>query len=539
MAPNVSPRGEHRILYVSDPSTVAKTHLPDPATEADIRRWVDSVADSGVDMFDQEIWSQGWTAWWRSEQYQYDQRHQHRRFHDLLDSGTQPLDIIIDQCHRRGMKFIGGFRMNDGHAYQAREQGLDIAEFIASHPEFQLTDLPEGEHYTQTEPLDFTHQEVRDFTLGVIEEVADRFEIDGVELCFRDCSYFPHGTAPDRAPLMTDLIRQIRDNLDSRSEVIGRKLILGARHYATIAECASLGLDAPTWIEEDLLGYIAPQDAMYADFNLPYEEWSALTRKSDCLLYPGINPWTSIRRRYRLKRIPLSHANFRALAKTMYSCGADGVSVFNHFVPAMWTAPFYPQGMQPLWQLRDPGRVGRGERHYIFDPTYEGQTGFGVEGMCSSRVVKMQQLVLDRTSEGDSGSFAFQLFEDLETAHVATLLFRGTGLTENDILEVRLNGHLIADDQIGRTAVSDTPAKPDGTYFRTEGDREIPCIPEMGWFDGRSDPTPVFSTRWFTLSKNIVAWGSNSLEVTLFEGDPDARGDRIIIDEVEVFVEPK
>ena len=180
MAPNVSPRGEHRILYVSDPSTVAKTHLPDPATEADIRRWVDSVADSGVDLFDQEIWSQGWTAWWRSEQYQYDQRHQHRRFHDLLDSGTQPLDIIIDQCHRRGMKFIGGFRMNDGHAYQAREQGLDIAEFIASHPEVQLTDLPEGEHYTQTEPLDFTHQEVRDFTLGVIEEVADRFEIDGV-----------------------------------------------------------------------------------------------------------------------------------------------------------------------------------------------------------------------------------------------------------------------------------------------------------------------------------------------------------------------
>ena len=123
MDPNVTPRGEHRVLYVSDPSTVAKTHLPDPATEADIRRWIDLVADSGVDLFDQEIWSQGWTAWWRSENYQYDQRRQHRRFRDLLDAGTQPLDIVIDQCRQHGMKIIGGFRMNDGHAYSSARAG--------------------------------------------------------------------------------------------------------------------------------------------------------------------------------------------------------------------------------------------------------------------------------------------------------------------------------------------------------------------------------------------------------------------------------
>ena len=46
------PRGKNRILYVSDPSTVARMLLPDPTEESDIRGWIDMVADSGVDQSD-------------------------------------------------------------------------------------------------------------------------------------------------------------------------------------------------------------------------------------------------------------------------------------------------------------------------------------------------------------------------------------------------------------------------------------------------------------------------------------------------------
>ena len=60
------PWGDHRLLYVSDPSSIARTLLPDPVREEDLRRWVDMVADSGVDSFDQEVFSQGWTVYWKS-----------------------------------------------------------------------------------------------------------------------------------------------------------------------------------------------------------------------------------------------------------------------------------------------------------------------------------------------------------------------------------------------------------------------------------------------------------------------------------------
>ena len=538
MPDSASPRGEHRLLYVSDPSSIARRLLPDPTQEYHIRRWVDMVADSGVDLFEQEIFSQGWSAWWRSETTAYDQRFAHRRFLPLLDAGVQPLDILIDQSHARGMKFIGGFRVNDGHAYQARAQGLDIAEFIASNPQLQLTDLPAGELYAQTEPLDFSHAEVRNFTVAVIREVVEDFAVDGVELCFRDSAYFPVGTAAARAALMTDMIGTIHELLRDRARVVGRKLLFGARVPASFEECAALGLDLPTWIEGGLLDFVCPQDAMYADYNVPYGEWASLTRRTDCLLFPGMNPWPSTRARYRRKRLPLTHANARALAHTMYCSGADGVSIFNHFVPSIWTAPFYPQSMQMFHQLRDPARVANAERHYIFDPTYDGLDGFGGLGKCNTGATKIQQLRLDRSRAGATDAYQFQLYEDLHQAYGATLLFRGAGLTQDDELEIRLNGHLVADESIDRTAESDADP-PGGEGDRQAGGAAIPCLAEQGWFDFRPEPGPVFSTRWFALAAAMLEQGVNRLTVKLTHSDPGARQGTIVIDEVEVWVEPK
>ena len=533
--PKIAPRGDHRILYMSDPSSIARNFLPDPVQEEDLRRWVDMVADSGVDVFDQEVFSQGWTAYWQSEQYEYDRRPQHRRFLPLLDAGTQPLAVLIDQAHRRGMAFVAGFRVNDNHAYQAREAGVGIAEFIESHPELQLTELPEGEYYKQSEPLDFSFEEVRTFTFGVIEEVATHFDIDGVELCYRDHAYFPHGRGPERASLMTELVQKIRARLNERSTTVGKKLILGVRVYSTIEECVHLGLDIPAWVQENLLDYVSPQDTMYADFSVPYGEWAALTRDSGCLLYPGLQPWTSFRARYRRQGSRLSSATARALAQTMYGAGADGISIYNHFVASLWFPPFYPQAMQVFHQLRDPARVAQGERHYIFDPTWAGQTGFGGEGKCSTGAVRANQLLLDRGQPDATGEYRFNLFEELGNAHRATLLFRGAGLTEADELKVCLNGHVIPDDAIGRTGQRDAG---EDSYVREVAGRQIPCPPERGRVDFRPEPGPAFSTRWFSLTSAIAAYGENCLSITLLRSDPRAT-QLIVIDELEVWVAPR
>ena len=103
-----APRGERRLLYVSDPSLIASRYLPDPVTETHLRDWIDDVAAAGPDLFIQEVYTQGWTTYWRSPGFDYDARLQHRRFLPLLEEGTQPFAILLSQCRARGMEVMAG-----------------------------------------------------------------------------------------------------------------------------------------------------------------------------------------------------------------------------------------------------------------------------------------------------------------------------------------------------------------------------------------------------------------------------------------------
>jgi hypothetical protein len=273
---------------------------------------------------------------------------------------------------------------------------------------------------------------------------------------------------------------------------------------------------------------------MYSDFNAPYPEFAALTRGSTCMLYPALLPWSSVRARGRLDQIPLSPANCRALAQTFYGAGADGISIYNHFC-AMWHAPFYPQSMQIFHALRDPKEITRGERHYLFDPTYAGLTGFGADGRCSTGALKANRVVLDRAGDRPHGDYLFRLFEALAPGQRASLLFRGFNLSSADELDVVLNGSTIPSQEIRRTAPLGT--SPDTWVQESEGaSRRL--LPEQGRIDFRKGGEPPFSTRWFELTPERVQWGANVLRFTLTKGDPAAAGP-IVIDEIELFVNPR
>ncbi|MFM1550592.1 MAG: family 10 glycosylhydrolase [Lentisphaeria bacterium] len=495
----LTPRGEHRILYVSDPSSIVANFLPDPVTADSLRQWVDMLADSGVDIFQQDCFNQGFTAYWRSEQMPYDQRPQHAKFLTMLDAGEQPLQVLLDRSHERGMTFIAGFRMNDNHA---GEHYPRRAAFMDAHPEWLLLD-PTLEKDDQR-MLDFSFEGVRQFIFEAMERVVDSFDVDGIEMTFREPMYFPPSQGADRAHCLTELVQRLRDMLDEVGRARGKKLLMGARVYAKLEENLSLGLDVPTWISKDLIDYVSPMDPMYCNFNAGYADFSELTRKSDCMLYPGTAPWTSFEARRRNQipaerlvtgRTNMTRSNYRALAQTFYGGGADGLSVYNHFVGGLYPPPYYPQALQVFYELRDLPRAARGDRHYIFEPP-------GDSDSITSDLT--ERVVLDRESAQPSGIFRFQAFEQNDQIQVATLMLRGS-LTLHDVVDVQLNGATIAPGPFG---------KPDIKYQR-----------------------PFPDIRWFPLPADALAYGENQLSITLTKADPDASGE-IVIDEVELWVQP-
>ena len=533
-SPRPAPRGERRILYNSDPSTIATQILPDRVESDHLQRLVDMLGDAGVDTLVQDAWNQGFTVYWRAAQLQYDQRPQHRRFLALLERGIQPLQVMLDRCRERGMSFLAGFRMNDTHDFPV------YADFIQSHPEFELEKRwnvlgikrpPEAAINQGGKPLDFTHEPVRDFVHQAMACLLEDIEVDGIEMSFRDPGYFPVPCARDRLHLMSDLVRRVRATLDERGKVRGKHLLLGVRVFSSLDECLDLGLDVPTWMAEGLIDYCVPMDTMYSDFNAEYAAFCALARPGACRIYPGLHPWTSQRMRKQDRAMTLSMC--RALAHTFYAGGADGIAPFNDFVGHLWKPPFYPQSLHWFHELRDPERVARGERHYVFDPTWDGVPFMGID-RSTSGALKAQRVVLDRGAQQPAGTFRFLLYERMEQVHHATLLLYGRGLTERDELAVSLNGNLLAEGPFGNAdwrkrarfsspviAVNDPP----GLQDRTGGPRSAAA---------RS----VVNLRWFSLPPDAPAWGRNTLDITLTDPDLQSSG-ALILDEVEIWVQPK
>ena len=395
-----SPRGDQRIIYISDPSSIVRSYLPEEPTENDLRNWVDELADAGVDTFIQEAYTQGWTTYWRCERFEYDQRPQHRCLLPLLDAGIQPLAVLIDQSHKRGMKFMAGLRINDDHGHVSAEQGVGAGStFLTNNPQWKIIDLPPGDAFKLSNFIDFTFSEVRDYLISVAEELVKSFDLDGLELCFRDRIYFPAGKSLERESLMTDMVKQIHEVLHKESQIKGVELKLGARVFQTIDDCHRMGLDVPTWITQGYLDYVSPSDQMNTDINAPYDEFTAIThtqgRSFDeaqdrpiddaqgrpiddaqgrpCYLYPAILPWMSNRSERRLNRKPLTIEQQRAVAQNYYGAGADGISIYNHFVSNDW-APFYPMQLYDMAELRDPTRVAKGRKHFVFEPIWGGCT---------------------------------------------------------------------------------------------------------------------------------------------------------------------
>lgn len=546
----MSTRDKRPVLFNSDPSSYAITYLPDPVVEDDLRRLIDMHADAGITLFCQECYSQCVTTHWQSETLPFDHRPQHKRYRPMIDSGVQPLEVMVDQCHRRGMQFIAGYRINDTHGYKRQEgknfpwYGDAIEAVLKENPEWELTELTDEFQSDDFYALDFSHEGVRQLTAGAFKEAIDRFDLDGVELCFRDPGYFPRGTGSERAHLMTEMLRDIRTHLDRKSNAVGRKLLIGARVFPTLKVNAKFGLDVPAWITEGLLDYLSPMDTMWPDLNLPFAEWSDLTKDSDCQLWPGLLPWSSQRSRIRLRAQLLSPATCRAYAHSCYQNGADGMSLFNVCTVAR-SYPHYPQNLNFCHQMANPERVATGDRHYVYEPFWASLVDFE-NAKDSERYNRADHIHLVRRIADAAGEVHLNLYENPDDVHCVQVLFRGSGLSELDTLEVRFNGELIPDREIGRTRRSDIPAERWKETYVTDDGRHWGCNPEarvdftqvtsiMGHLEPRYASS---STRWFGLDPAMLERGRNILSVKLIEGDPDVTQD-IIIDEFEVWVQPK
>ena len=513
------PRGDVRIVFAQD-GTITRYPLWDAPSPADerhrpqqLRRAVADLACAGVDVLAQRVFSAAGVAFFRPEHP--DHVHYPYPIDPPQEEGVEAIDILIDECHKRGMRFVAKFRMSDRHLRSARG-------FITTHSEWWLKGKDFGADRCGFDfskdfgadrcAFDFTYEEVRNWYAGLMEEIVRRFDVDGLELNFiRHEHCFPAATARERCPIMTGFLRRIREILDAGSTNRGRKLWLGVRVPQTLEECLGLGYDVPTWIKAGLIDYVAPCDFFYSDFNARYEEFAELTRSSDCMLFPAIHPVLCETDDVGLMR----PENYRAIARNMYAAGADGLSTFNYMYHWSCRGGFvypgshagYPLALAWLRELRDPERLAEGPRHYLFYPLS------GASPVAATGFPKNDHILLKR-QVGSSGTYRFRIAENLNQPGVISEIFvTARNMTPEDKVQFSINGTFV-------------PASTIKSVWNQDGRPESlgrPLGPHMSFMWRFNCPPATF--------------GDNTLGAELTGLAPEPTED-IIIDEIEFEVVP-
>jgi hypothetical protein len=392
----------------------------------------------------------------------------------LIDRGLDPLTVLIDRAHEKGMEFFASLRMAGYGGIEAR---LQIG-------------LPNTRG-------DFAHAEVRDHQFAVLTELATDYSVDGVEL---DFAFSPYHFMPDHTekgvPVMTEYVRKISEMVRGRPGGPGQ---VGARVLPTEEMCLNGGLDVRTWMEQGLVDYVVP--LLYLDWTLdpdmPIDWLTKVGNETDVSVYGMLQPcdtdYGESRRFYTVEKA--TPAQMTAAAANFFDRGADGV--YTWYMP--W--PLGDAERRTLSELGDPDIISEATKHYRVRRRDEAAAKVGYDAPIP--------LEMPAADSGKRYQIPFYISDDIEAAadRIRQVLLRINlrGLVGADRATMLLNGRSLS----GET-----------------------CLRSYG---GVINP---FYGQWleFHLQDVRPLKGSNVLEISL-DGRPKGLEASVTVDDVEVIVE--
>jgi len=424
----------------------------------------------------------------------------------IHDADFDFVEVMMDRCRHNGMQFMASIRMNDRHG------GDCMGQFMIDNPQWLLKGVP-----AHNPGMDYAYRGVREAMLTFVTELLDTFDVDGIELDYmRWCHMFEPGKGRENAHLLNTFTKKVRKLMDDAAKRRGRKrLELGVRVPQTLEGCEYLGLDVATWIKTGLVDWVVPGDFLYTDFNIRIDQFAKLAKGTDCEIYAGVHPIIA----WGLNESLMTLANYRAVAKTAYADGADGISPFNYMYQwdkrrgTNYPGPGYmwPGALGYLRQIRDIEQVNAGDRHYLFYPLWNKQ----IPWMPPAGHYNDDRIHLDRSGQLQ-GSQSFRLAEDFTDQNLrGSIQFKAVNLTETENLQIQINGTKVPNEFVTR-------------IFEKR---------ELSYGRGETRVLPAFYYYWIDLNwgKVPIINGDNKLTVRLVPTEDQSHRE-VLIDELEVYV---
>jgi len=486
----------------------------------DLHAYLHRLRDTHVDMVAYVAAEGGWLTLYDSEVgeplgtgFAITDKVRPRRFwHNLQRLKREAGDYlgeVFSTLQALGIRAVASFRMNDAHM-SSDPTGYCAGRFWMNHPEWRL-----GEIYGYYGAcLNYSVPAVRQMLRRLVVEVIERYPtLDGIELDgMRSPFFFPPGEGRQKAPIITDLLREIRSDLDKAAHKRGKEsYLLWVNVPRSPQLCLEVGLDVETWDAEQLVDGIAT-GCYGTDFQLPLNEWKERLRHT--LVYAYLNCGRVGCQYHSLEE-------YRGAAANAYAQGADGIYLFNFpcldelagLIPRPLNQPPFPppdfpatnwhpdlrETRKALVELGDPHLLKHRDKTFLFYTEPPAYYHWPPEEANIARALPQP------------ARLTFRCYEDFAAAREVLLEFKVVGVSIRDKFDLRLNDAPLADQRV-----------------------EVLYAP--GGRDQRLHPTPLEPYFWFKVNAaGCLKSGENVLTVTLAEGDPTLIGN-IEVREMQVHV---
>ena len=404
----------------------------------------------------------------------------------LIEEGNDPLRIICDRAHAKGLLIYPTLLVQQGSG----ERGVDTrtSNFRLENRHLEIGamgDLPPG--FRGADCLDFKHEEVRDERFALIKETLDRYPVDGFELQlnYSPVYFHPNGLVEGRET-MTAWIRRVYEAVKKS----GPDRELAIRIPASVEGCLSVGLDVAEWTRQGIVDVLIGQTFHSTGLVDPMADFRPLVaaaKGSECRVHAAIHSHLDSD---RLGEAPIEI--IRAIACNYWAQGVDGLYVAHWFNNWPYQAPFY----EKLRELPHPDVMAPRDKFYHI-PTEtrrypEPEPGPGLTVALPAELEVNRPVEIELTVSDD-----LPRWDRVGRVHDVLLRFRIKGTTELDRFSFKLNGRTLPDRllrKINRMALWTAPR-----YL-------------------------LLDCYWYVFRLDQDHWPvkvSNNLDVTLLERDPD------------------
>ena len=422
----------------------------------------------------------------------------------LRTEGTDGLRLVVDHMHAAGKEVLAAVRMNDTHHRKLDLKHPLCSRFAVEHPEYVIKQ-PDGR--TNETALDYSYPEVRTHRMAIMKEIVEEYPVDGLELNFvRWAKHFPRDEAPEKAPILTEFVAEIRKMLDAEGKKRGgKRLILGVRVPESVEACRLAGVDIKTWVERGLVDFVVISTWNNTDPQLRVDEFARFTKPAgvDTIVVMGNMigvPWTGLPKildrpvAMSAKQKPntylamlITESEARGAAANYYAWGADSISFWNvglYYGSENYAAPQQRERIAK-WTtaVASKGRVYEGPRTYRYLPMGKGMGArkpparnypFAEEGRSPLGHVNSPVLTFTPDKVGRRLVFPFRMADGRDGERLnGTLTFWVYHLRGDDALSVDVNGKPIDAAKIRRSPVGKRRGGLAGTRFEID----LSCCP--------------------------------------------------------------